>query len=64
MDRNLFEFYLMFLSREIDIKLCQRYTKTHIWEMWFKNEVLTDHIQQIRNKFKSYDNPEEPKQLR
>ena len=32
--------------------------------MWFKNEVLTDHIQQIRNKFKSYDNPEEPKQLR
>ena len=22
------EFYLMFLSREIDIKLCQRYTQT------------------------------------
>ena len=27
---DLKEFYLMLLSREIDIKLCQNYTKTHV----------------------------------
>ena len=27
----------MFLTREIDIKLCQIYTKTYIYEIWYKN---------------------------
>ena len=26
----------MFLSREIDIKLCQNYTKTYVYEMSYK----------------------------
>ena len=26
----------MFLSQEIDIKLCQNYTKTYIYEIWYK----------------------------
>ena len=30
------EFYLMFLSREIDIKLSQNYTKTYICKIWYK----------------------------
>ena len=33
-DWDLSEFYLMFLSREIDIKLCQNYTKTYIWKIY------------------------------
>jgi len=26
----------MFLSREIDIKMCQNYTKTHKCKIWYK----------------------------
>ena len=31
LDRDPWKLYLMFLSREIDIKLCQIYTKIHIY---------------------------------
>ena len=59
----------MFLSREIDIKLCQNYTKTYTYEILFKSfrlqyENETDLIQQIRNKFENYYIPQEPKNLR
>ena len=27
----------MFLSREIDIKLCENYTKTYIYQILYKN---------------------------
>ena len=60
-DWDILEFYLMFLSREINIKLCQSYTKTYIYEIWYKNlSFETDDIQQIRNQSENYDNPEEP----
>ena len=35
-DRDMKEFYLMFLSREIDIKLCQNNTKTFVYKVWYK----------------------------
>ena len=34
-DRDPWEFYLMFLSREIYIKLCQIYTKIHIYTILY-----------------------------
>ena len=30
----------MFLSREIDIKMCQNYTKTHKCKIWYKIKIL------------------------
>ena len=36
----------MFLSREIDIKLCQNYTKTGISQILYKTNT---YIQQLRN---------------
>ena len=27
----------MFLSREIDIKLCKNYTKSYIYQIWYKS---------------------------
>ena len=45
----------MSLSREIDLKLRQRYTKTDIHEMWYTNQsfkqILDSEILKI------YDNP-------
>ena len=35
-DRDLYKFYLMFLSSEIDIKLCQIYTKIYIFDICIK----------------------------
>ena len=35
-DWDLYEFYLIFLSREIDIKLCQNYTKMYICKILYK----------------------------
>jgi len=35
-DRGPWEFYLIFLSREIDIKLCKIYTKIYIYKMLYK----------------------------
>ena len=31
------DIYLTFLSREIDIKLCQNYTKIYIYEILYKS---------------------------
>ena len=42
-DRDLF--YLMFLSREIDIKLCQNYTKTYKYKIWYKIQSLKQIIE-------------------
>ena len=61
--RDLDEFYLVFLPREIDVKMCQRYTKTYIYKMKYRNQSFKQ-ILQIRNESENYDNPEEPKQLR
>ena len=36
-DRDRWEFYLMFLSREIEIKLCEIYTKIYIYTILYKN---------------------------
>ena len=44
------DIYLMFLSREIDIKRCQNYTKTYIYKILYKiRSIKTDNIQQLRN---------------
>ena len=48
----------MFLSREIDIKPCQIYTKIHIY-MYIKI-VGADHIQQICNQSEYEDITEKP----
>ena len=45
----------MFLSRGIDIKLCQHYTKTYIYKRWNKIQVFTDYIQEIRNQSENDD---------
>ena len=58
LDCDPWMFYLMFLSREIDIKLCQFYTKIHIYKIVYRNggfKVKTDHIQQIRNQSENKD---------
>jgi len=57
---HLFEFFLMFLSQEIDIKLCQCFTKTDIYEMWYSNQSL----KQICNKSDNKDSLEESQPLR
>ena len=57
---HLFEFYLMFLSQEIDLKLCQCFTKTDIYEMCYSNQSL----KQICNKSDNKDSLEESQQLR
>ena len=44
----------MFLSREINIKLCQNFTETYIWKILYKIQN-TDQIQEIRNQ--SENNP-------
>ena len=46
----------MFLSQEIDIKLCQIDTKIYIYK--------TDHTQQIHNQTENKDISEKPKKLK
>ena len=55
----------MFLSREIDIKLCQNYTKTYLYmkDVVYVSQYKTDHIQQIHNQSENSDIPEEPEKL-
>ena len=54
----------MFLSPELDINLCQNYTKTNICKIWYKiRSNKTNHIQQIRNQSENNDIPEEPEKL-
>ena len=49
----------MFLSREIDIRLCQNDTKTYIYKIWYKILSFKQIIQQIGNQSENYNNPEE-----
>ena len=49
-------------SRENRYKTVSTLYQTCVICIWSK--FSTDHIQQIRNESKNYDNPEEPKQLR
>ena len=50
----------MFLSREIDIKLCQNYTRIHIYTILYVCSRFKQ-IQQIRNQFENDDDiPQEP----
>ena len=51
----------MFLSGEIDIKLCQIYTKIHIYAILCKScSIKQIIIQQIRNQSENDDIPQEP----
>ena len=54
----------MFLSREIDIKLCKMYTKIHIHAILYKKVSKTDHIPKIRNQSEDYDIPQKLENLR
>ena len=55
----------MFLSREIDIKLCQNYTKTYIHEILYKIRTVKQIIfSKYATNLKNYDIPEEPEKLR
>ena len=55
----------MFLSREIDIKLRQNYTKTYIDKILYKScSIKQIKIQQIRNQSENGDIQEEPEKLR
>ena len=55
-DRDLWKLYLMFLSREIDLQLCQIYTKINIYTILYKSSK--DQIQQICNQSENDDIPE------
>jgi len=58
-DRDPWKFYLMLLSREIDIKLCQIYTKINIYAILYKSSGFKkDQIQQICNQSENDDIPE------
>ena len=51
----------MFLSWKIDIKLCQNYTKSYIYQISYK--IRINHIQQIRNQSENYYIIQEPENL-
>ena len=51
----------MFLSREIDIKLCQNYRKNRIDTILYKSSRLR---QKIRNQSENHYIPQEPENLR
>ena len=55
----------MFLSREIDIKLCPTYTKIHICAILYKSSRFKQIIfNQIRNQSENDDIPQKPENLR
>ena len=55
----------MFLSQEIEIKLCQYYTKSYIHEILYKiRSIKQIHIQHIRNQYENDYIPQEPENLR
>ena len=55
----------MFLSREIDIKLCQNYTKLYIYKISYKScSIKQNHIQQLRNQSENYYIPQPHRSLR
>ena len=37
LDREPWKFYLMFLSREVDLQLCKIYTKINIYTILYKS---------------------------
>ena len=54
----------MFLSREIDIKLCQIYTKIHIYAILYKSCNIKQIIFNKRNQSENDDIPQKPENLR
>ena len=56
-ERYLYDIYLMFLSREIDIKLCQIYTKIHIYAILYKScrfkQIISGNTKPIWKTWKS-----------
>ena len=54
----------MFPYREIDIKLCQNYTKALYLKFGIKSKLQTEHIQQIRNQSENDTITERPEKLR
>ena len=55
----------MFLSREIDLKLCQIYSKTYVCKIWYKILSCKQIIfSKYRNQSENFDIPEEPEKLR
>ena len=50
----------MFLSREIDKKPCQNYTKTYIYKILYKSCS----IKQLRKQFENYYIQQEPENLK
>ena len=54
----------MFLSREIDIKLCQIYAKNYIYKILYKNRRFKQIIFSKYNQSKNNDIPGEPEKLR
>ena len=56
-DRDPWKLYLMFLSREINIKLC---TKIYIYSILYRNSRFKEIIHQIWNQSENEDIPEKP----
>ena len=54
----------MFLSREIDKKRRQLYTKFHIYTILYKSCSFKQIIKQLRNQSENNDIPEKPENLR
>ena len=54
----------MFLSREIDIKLCQIYTKIHIYAILYKSCSIKQIIFNKRSQSENDDIPQKPENLR
>ena len=55
----------MFLSREIDLKLCQIYRKTNVCKILYKILSCKQMIfSKYRNQSENFDIPEEPEKLR
>ena len=54
----------MFLSRDIDIKLCQNYTKTDICQILYKSCNIKQIIFNKRNQSENDDIPQKPENLR
>ena len=49
---------------EIDLKLCQIYTKIHRYAILYKSCSIKQNIQQIRNQSENDDIPHKPENLR
>ena len=63
-DRNPLEFYLLSLSRGIDVELCQIYTKIYIYKIMHKNSRFKYIICNKCNQSENNDIPEEHENLK